>query len=173
MNLTIKPFGAVEPTILEHLREELGSLGQVSLSPAEPVPPSFAHRTRDGQVQYSASEFEKAVAAERGDRILAVTDVDLFEGALSFVFGHATIRDRYAVISIARFGSNGRERLLERSAKTAIHELGHTLGLHHDDANPNCVMHFSEKLEDTDRKGRTFCTRCAATASFTLSRLRT
>ena len=62
-------------------------------------------------------------------------------------------------------------RLLERSAKTAIHELGHTFGLYHDDANSDCVMHFSEKLEDTDRKGRAFCTKCGAVAAFALSRL--
>lgn len=169
--MTIKPFGQVDPAILDHLRAELGNLGQVAVSPPEPVPESFTQRKRDGRVQYLASEFEKAVTRERGDRVLAVTDVDLFEQGLSFVFGHATIRDRFAVISIARFGSDGHDRLLDRSAKTAIHELGHTFGLYHDDANPACVMHFSEKLEDTDRKGHTFCTRCSAAAELTLSRL--
>lgn len=173
MNLTIKPFGNVDPAILESLQRELNVMGPVSLSPSEVVPDSFARRKRDGQTQYLASEFEKAMTSEKGDRVLAVTDVDLFERGLNFVFGHATIRDRFAVISIARFGNDGREKLLERTAKTAIHELGHTLGLYHDDANPDCVMHFSEKLEDTDRKGRAFCDRCNAVAIFTLSRLGT
>src|SRR5205823_2449573 len=134
--LTIKPYGNVDPRLLEYLRDELDEIGQVSLS-------------------------------------AAATDVDLYDGGLNFVFGHATIRDRFAVISIARFGNDGPEKLMERSAKTAIHELGHTFGLYHDDANPDCVMHFSEKLEDTDRKGRAFCARCEAEATFTLSRLRT
>jgi archaemetzincin len=172
MNLTIKPFGAVDQEVLEYLQKELAVMGDVSLASAEPVPESFNRRVRDGQTQYLASDFERAMARESGDRVLAVTDVDLYERGLNFVFGHATIRDRFAVISIARFGNHGPERLLERSAKTAIHELGHTFGLYHDDANPDCVMHFSEKLEDTDRKGRAFCSKCSAVAAFTLSRLR-
>lgn len=173
MILTIKPFGTVDPNVLEFLCKELGRIGEVSLSPANRVPDSFLSRSREGQTQYLASEFEKALAPVVGDRVLAVTNVDLFERGLNFVFGHATIRDRFAVISVARFGNDGREKLLERSLKTAIHELGHTLGLHHDDANPQCVMHFSESLEDTDRKGLAFCTKCGATASVTMSRLQT
>jgi len=171
--LTIKPYGNVNPRILEYLRDELDEIAEVGLSTAAAVPRTFTSRERDGHVQYLASEFEKALAREPGDRVLAVTDVDLYDGGLNFVFGHATIRDRFAVISIARFGDDGPDKLMERSAKTAIHELGHTFGLYHDDANPDCVMHFSEKLEDTDRKGRAFCPRCEAMATFTLSRLRT
>ena len=147
MILTIKPYGNVNPRILEYLRDELDEIAEVRLSTAAAVPRTFTSRERDGHV--------------------------LYDGGLNFVFGHATIRDRFAVISIARFGDDGPDKLMERSAKTAIHELGHTFGLYHDDANPDCVMHFSEKLEDTDRKGRAFCPRCEAMATFTLSRLRT
>lgn len=47
-----------------------------------------------------------------------------------------------------------------RLIKEAVHELGHTLGLEHC-ADPCCVMHFSNRLADTDLKGDAYCTRCA------------
>lgn len=173
MILTIKPFGAVDPAILEGLRTELEAFGKVEVARAAPVPVSMAHREGSRWVQYLASEFETACADEPGDRVLAVTDVDLFDDGLNFVFGHATIHGRFAVISIARFGNDGREKVVERATKTAIHELGHTFGLYHDDANPDCVMHFSERPEHTDRKGRAFCAKCNPMVEFTLSRLGT
>ncbi len=169
MIVTLKPFGMIDPAVLDHLKRALGAFGEVTVAPGVTVPASFEHRVVDGSVQYQASEFEKACTNEPGDRVLAVTDVDLFARGQTFVFGHAKIRDRYAVVSLARFGDDGPDKLLDRAAKTAIHELGHTMGLYHDDRNPGCVMHFSEKLEDTDRKGPTFCSRCNLTFVFTLS----
>ena len=173
MILTIKPFGAVDSAILDRLRAQLGEFGTVDVSPAAPVRRSMEHRNGSISVQFRASEFERACEHEPGDRVLAVTDVDLFDDGLDFVFGHATIHGRFAVISIARFGSNDPDKVVERATKTAIHELGHTFGLYHDDANPDCVMHFSERLEHTDRKGRAFCRKCRPAVEFTLSRLRT
>src|SRR6059036_245355 len=80
---------------------------------------------------------------------------------------------RWAVVSLSQFGGQGEDKLVERAVKTAVHELGHTLGLGHHGANPQCVMFFSEKLADTDRKSRDFCRACADSAKLTLSRLRT
>lgn len=173
MILTLKPFGAVEPRVLGKLRAELSEFGEVTVAPASPVPESFLKRKREGAIQYLASEFERACSREPGDRVLAITEEDLYERGLNFVFGHATLHDRYGVISLARLSDGGTDRLMERAVKTAVHEIGHTLGLHHDDANVRCVMHFSERLDDTDLKGREFCARCAPAARLALSRLGT
>lgn len=103
------------------------------------------------------------------DRVLGITDVDLFVPRLNFVFGEAEYGGRAAIISVFRlktefYGQNSDNRLLvERAVKEAVHEVGHILGLGHCD-NPTCVMFFSNSISDTDRKGVLLCEKCKSLA---------
>ncbi|MEM3553304.1 MAG: archaemetzincin family Zn-dependent metalloprotease [Candidatus Bathyarchaeia archaeon] len=98
------------------------------------------------------------------DKILGVTNVDLYVPRLNFVFGEALCPGKAAIISLFRinpklYGEKNEEKLLERAIKEATHELGHTFGLTHC-KNLNCVMFFSNSLLDTDRKTENFCLNC-------------
>ncbi|MFP3310624.1 MAG: pentalenene synthase [Caldivirga sp.] len=88
------------------------------------------------------------------DRYVAVVNADGYVPGLNFVFGVA--EGDYALVFTARLLG---ELLVTRILKEVIHEVGHTLGLGHCE-NPSCVMHFSNTLMDTDRKGPGFCPRC-------------
>jgi len=99
------------------------------------------------------------------NRILGVTDVDLYAPGLNFIFGEAQFLGEAAIISLYRlrpefYGETSNWNLFaERAVKEAVHEIGHTLGLRHC-PNPTCVMHFSLHIGMTDRKRREFCEMC-------------
>lgn len=95
-------------------------------------------------------------------RLLFVTEEDLFVPGLNFVFGLAAPGGRAALVSDARFGVPPSERSepdrrlhLERLAKVALHELGHTLLLSHSE-DSRSVMKFHNSVAELDASGGRF-----------------
>lgn len=98
------------------------------------------------------------------ERILGVTEEDLFIPILTFVYGEAQLGGSAAVVSTARLHPEPRaprraELLRERLAKECAHELGHTYGLVHC-ARASCVMSRSVSVIDVDLKGGGLCEDC-------------
>jgi len=107
-------------------------------------------------------ELEESPRADQVDRVLGVVAFDLYVPGMNFVFGEARCPGRVAVISTYRLKSDDADDpdLFEsRIVKEAVHEIGHMLGLKHC-SNSSCVMYFSERIADTDRKKDTFCSEC-------------
>lgn len=152
------PYGLVEQKDLEFLMRALSEKGmRVSLASERRVPAAALNRARR---QYRGELFVEPAREEAFDRILAVTNHDLYANGLNFIFGLADARQKSAVISLFRLRMGvDEERFHSRAVKEAVHELGHTWGLPHCQ-NPRCVMHFSNSLEDTDRKGTEWCESC-------------
>ena len=100
-------------------------------------------------------------------KLLAVTERDLFIPVLTFVFGHAQLGGRVAVISLARLRQEfyglapNREIFLERASKEALHETGHTFGLVHC-GDRNCAMSLSTNVRQIDSKRCEYCAPCGA-----------
>ncbi len=144
--------------------EENMPLGaEVSYLGDMPLPPESYDSQRDqyeGNKVLSAlkEEFDGLGGVECG-KVLGITPEDMFVPELNFIFGLAQVSGRYAVISTSRLESKGRETYMARVLKEAVHEIGHTLGLRHC-PDPECVMHFSNSLRDTDLKGHQMCGKC-------------
>lgn len=139
--------------------------GEVGVSVA-PLPLDALNEERR---QYDASYILSWITSHRRDystdRVLGVTEADLYTDGLNFVFGEAQLLGGVCLISTHRlrpefYGLRTDKTLFTvRCVKEAVHELGHTFGLRHCQ-NHLCVMYFSNSIHDTDRKRVEFCKRC-------------
>lgn len=120
--------------------------------------------------QYHSTELLaqlRQLAPDDGGKILGITDLDLFIPIFTFVFGEAQVKGRAALMSIHRlhqqfYGLPGDGQLLfARAEKEAIHELGHAFGLAHC-RSFDCVMRFSNSVDEVDLKACNFCQLCEA-----------
>jgi archaemetzincin len=119
--------------------------------------------------QYRAALFLKALLddpqEDPAERVLGITNVDLFTPVLTYVFGEAQLGGRAAVVSCHRLRSEvyglpaNQQLLVERLHKEAVHELGHTFGLLHC-PNIGCVMRASSYAEEIELKSAAFCEWC-------------
>jgi len=101
--------------------------------------------------------------------ILAVSMEDLYPGpSWNFVFGQASLKERVAVYSFARYdpafygearGSDYRRLLMERSCRVLVHESSHMFGLHHC-IYYRCVMNGSNHLRESDSRPLHLCPVC-------------
>ena len=99
-------------------------------------------------------------------KVLGVTELDLFVPIFTFVFGLAQAGGNAALMSTCRLHQQfyglpeDNELFLLRCEKEAAHELGHAHGLAHCPSY-ECVMHFSNSIEQVDLKSATFCGSCS------------
>lgn len=172
MGIVLVAIGEVNRNVMDWLKDDLSKVfnKQVSVGKGMPEPDyAFDHKRK----QYSSTAILNAIVKQKEyapyEKILGVVDHDLFVSELNFVFGEAS--PKAAVISITRLRQTfyrlpeDQDLFHRRVLTEAVHELGHTYGLQHC-GNPRCVMFFSNRLSDTDRKGPEFCPECRKKLQF-------
>jgi archaemetzincin len=164
----VLPIGEIDTPLLSRLSERLEEVFEGTRAKLEKRWDLQTDSYDPARNQYHSTKIlrsiSKLINKSEIDKILGVTREDLYVPSLNFVFGEAECPGNVAVISIHRLDPNfyGQEDgllLFQRTVKEAVHELGHTFGLTHC-SDPNCVMFFSNRIYDTDRKNETFCDRC-------------
>ncbi|MBS7651183.1 MAG: archaemetzincin family Zn-dependent metalloprotease [Candidatus Bathyarchaeia archaeon] len=164
-NVRIVPVGNPSRRVIDFLLRYLKDSDlEAETYLSEPLHPvEFAYNP--ARRQYLSTAILRALLGINrvdGERVLGVTELDLYVPGLNFVFGEALYTGAAAVISTYRlesmpiiFGAT----IESRVAKEAIHELGHTFGLTHC-SRRSCVMSFSNSVFETDIKGERFCNEC-------------
>jgi archaemetzincin len=175
--LQLLPIGGPHDPLLEWLRSELEEAFRIRCEIIKPpLRPDFAFHAERGQ--YHSSEIlgrMQQYSTWRTWRVLGVTPVDLYIPILTFVFGEAQMGGKSALVSYARLQQEfyglpaDTDLLARRLLIESIHELGHTLQLHHCD-DYRCVMSSSHAVEWIDLKEQTFCQDCATRAQKLASR---
>lgn len=168
--IQIVPVGNVDREILEYLAvavsESVDARCVVSDITVDPSASFNSTRRQYNSTQILSMLLESNSHRGKG-KLLGVADVDLFIPILTFVFGEAQLDNRAALASVHRlrqgfYGLPENERLFfERCEKESIHELGHAFGLVHC-PDWECVMHFSNSIEQVDLKATVFCPTCSA-----------
>ena len=166
--IVVVPLPGGEPPALAPLAPEVEAVLHRPVRVVEPL--------RNVDVAYDPSRDQynsrrlldllRAMLPAGAERLLGVTNLDLFVPVLTFVFGEAQLQGPVAVVSTFRLDNRfyGLEEdgglLQARLVKEAVHELGHTYGLLHC-YDPLCVMCSSTYVEQIDLKRKSFCMDCA------------
>ena len=168
MNLVhLLPVGSVDLALLEALRLGIPRSLPVKCEILPKVLDPTAAYHAERQQFHSSEILQRIQALVRPEdwRLLAVADVDLYIPILKYVFGEAQLGGPCALVSAYRlrqefYGLDRDEGLLgERLLKEAVHELGHTLNLHHCE-DYTCAMASAHAVEWVDLRGSTFCDSC-------------
>lgn len=165
--LYLQPLGSENTRLFESILTAVRRSFNISCVQLPPI--SLPESTYDSnRGQYCSPNILNALSRHLpydAMRILGMTAADLYVPRYNYIFGQAMVDGSTALISTHRlrpefYGFPADEQLVrERSSKEAIHEIGHTFGLHHC-GDRICVMHFSTTIEDTDRKSTEFCSSC-------------
>ncbi len=165
--ICIIPIGHLDNKILYSTQKELEVRFNAVIDIGRQLDkPTYAYHK--GKKQYHSTKILKRIHKLKltgYDRILGIVDVDLYVPERTFVFGEANIKRKVAIISLTRLRQEFYDLpvdftiLKKRIIIEAVHEIGHTFGLHHC-KNNNCVMFLSRTVNDSDQKGPDFCTNC-------------
>jgi len=166
--LYLQPMGrSLEPqaiTLVEKALTEFYSF-EVQVGSPRPLPKAAFYRPRKRYRAEKLLTYLSNVAPQDAYRVLGLTGVDISttKGRVRDwgIMGLASIDGRVSVMSMFRCvrGASSRQHGRERLGKTAVHEVGHTLGLLHCPTR-GCLMEDARGKNTTSDREHLLCPTC-------------
>ncbi len=162
------PLGDMEASIKREVSSALRHVYgmEISFQETREMPQMLYEKSRS---QYRAEGLLEFIAQnKKADKIIGVTEEDIYYTGRNYVFGLAYLGGSACVVSTYRLekeiqrefsDKTDKEVFIERTRKEVVHEIGHTLGLEHC-SNNRCVMSFSPTVLDVDKKEEYLCGAC-------------
>ena len=127
-NIALVPIGKVEEASLEVLEEKLPKIFRGAACRRAKLSINVEQFSRRGSNQYHSTKMLSALERHQpivgADRLLAITDLDLYIPTMNFVFGEAQLPGKVAIISTRRLKDTtdcgGEDLFSERIVKEAV-----------------------------------------------------
>lgn len=175
--IAVTMAGEVDEEAAACAEASLNSLPGVTAARIAPFPaPSYAYDVSRKQYSSTLVLRDSIARLPAGpEKLLVLTEADIFIPMLSFVYGQAQLDGAAAVVSFARLRQEfyslppNRPLFLLRVRKETLHEIGHTFGLTHCH-DPLCTMTLSTNVQQLDFKRAAFCGDCSLLLSESVGR---
>lgn len=159
--LQVVVLGSVDASLVAALEEPLARILGIQSYVSKATLPKPAYAFNKTRNQYNAAAIIKRLSTVRENGapyILAVTDFDIFEPDLPFVYGEANREAKGAVISVHRI--RGDATLMKKRVCTeVVHQVGHMIGLSLCE-DTRCAMFSASNSPDTERRNLNLCANC-------------
>jgi len=158
-SLDIVAVGPVDRSVLDGLGARLGRHGFLPRVTPASAALRGAYDARLPRLQ--ALPILAQLRKERGDHVLAITDIALTDGTREWVYGLGEINGRTAVFSTEPFRRGGLtgEEFLDRMSAAVLHELAHNVGMVHC-RNRGCLMNATHEPAAMRQLDLAFCPSC-------------
>lgn len=160
-------FSEIDDRLIQAIAEALEKTFNIAVHThrlIRPLNPVYDHSRK----QFSSPRLLarlRRVKRNPDDKVLGITDVDLYSPGYDFVFGEAETDTGVATLSVYRLlpvhyhTPRDKELFKRRVIKEAVHEVGHLYGIGHC-RSPACVMLACTSVSHVDRKRGSFCNVC-------------
>ena len=164
----IQPLGEVKPQYISTVKTAVEQFYgfKCELRKAIPLTQDILAKSK---TRYEASKILRKYNSKENIFLLMEKDIAWKDTAKKVneygIIGLGNRPGTVCVVSTFRLKKNVTEnKVRERLEKTALHEIGHNLGLNHCDKTPKCLMNDEKgTIQTTDRESVYLCPNCRKT----------